>query len=623
MLDKSDRKVYITLFKKNMMRFLPLTLLYTLIFFRMSTYRLIGILSGGYMMPARFVQLFQGVAAYIGGDSSFAVFVYFVMAIATGMCVFSYKFKKKNANMIHSLPVDRKGLYVTGVFSGAAMMIAPVLLNSIVMAVLMICYGRAQYIKYVGIIIILTTIISLTGLSIACLCCHLTGSMVVAPFLFIFINSFAVIMEYIIRNLLGVFLYGGRHIGVDYWDIDEMFTSWFSPNIKFPKSALGSDNGNIRSDFYSYVSMKSGKTEILISEINWQVYLIYLAAAAVLFFVGYILYKRYKAERVGDVILFKPVRYAVQYIVGFMAAYYSARIVASLIDDTASYNRLLTYGLTMFLAGTLSFFILEMIAVKKVNVFAGSWRRYLPYALIIPLFLCLLEVDVTGYEKRIPAVEEIACIYINGEEPSHDRMLIEKMHDLHEIVLEDQSYLEKSAAGRRFDFYAPELDFFEYFTISYQLKNGKEMVRHYSLYDKRADSLLKFLWNDLVKTPEYIITDNFGENFDPSTIRQIDVESDTYKRSYKGEGALKIYDALIKDIRENDALQYSYSYDYIYNEVLNAVIKIWTEDDYISIHPISAESENLISVLEDLRFNRSSLFYENDYGDNLEYFYYD
>ena len=52
----------------------------------------------------------------------------FIVAAAAALAVFSYLYNPRNANMIHSLPLDRRELYITNYVSGFVFLFVPELI---------------------------------------------------------------------------------------------------------------------------------------------------------------------------------------------------------------------------------------------------------------------------------------------------------------------------------------------------------------------------------------------------------------------------------------------------------------------------------------------------------------
>ena len=597
---------HFTLLKKNIWRYLPLILIETVLLFFMGTYKLIRLHIEATIsdmdMGMRFKE--ELLAGTMGGY----VCILFLMACAVGMCIFSYKFRKKSANTIHSLPVQRKTLYFTSVLSGLVIMFVPLLLNAGAMTAILAGYDMVPYIKYVGISLLLMIIISMIGFSIACLCCHLSSSMATVPFLFVFINCFSVLIESIIRNLMAVFLYGAGYVIY----AGNLITEYLSPVYKLIRGGLTAD--------YHW-DKENWVVEV---EIHWFVFLIYLAASIVLFAAGYLLYKKYRTEQVGDILIFKPVRYAIQYIACFMFAYYTASTEYSLLKRQTVQGRLFYYCLFMLIAGSILFFVFEMIAEKKWNVFAGAWRRFIPYAVVIAAIPCLFEADVFGYEKVLPDMDEIEFVYLEGnygyDEISHNKNLIEKTRKLHAAILENKDQLENNSLNRDvyYGSYGSSASLCEDIEITYELKNGKKIQRHYTVYDRNNSLGMNDTYYDLITDPEYIITLRFGEDIEIRPIGKLEVATTDTARIYYGQKAERILDALLKDIRENDAMK-----DYVryHNteivESLDLYLYVLIGGEEKNIYGISPKAENLIETLRELGYNVDKML-GIDEADNFE-----
>ena len=210
---------------------------------------------------------------------------------------------------------------------------------------------------------------------------------------------------------------------------------------------------------------------------------------------------------------------------------------------------------------------------------------------------------MTGYEKVLPDVDVIESVYFYGSEPSHDRELIEKTHKLHEAILENKASIEKSSESPYV--YNSYATLSRDIGIGYQLKNGRKIERYYMVRDQDRTSIVTECWYDLITTPEYIIAYHFGENFDPGVIQRIDLVSTDAVGSYTGEDAVKLYHALLKDIRENNVLDDYIRYgSYEFFNKLDLEMTIRTEDDMIpiSLKGFSKEADNMISVLRELDY---------------------
>ena len=109
-----------TIFKKNMTHFWPLWALY-------SCYLIVSLPVGlwfnmrYYLQDDSYSQLQRQVYAISGAmRAAMNPVITFAFAAVMIMAVFSYLYSAKNTNMIHSLPVDRRELFVTNIFCTGA-----------------------------------------------------------------------------------------------------------------------------------------------------------------------------------------------------------------------------------------------------------------------------------------------------------------------------------------------------------------------------------------------------------------------------------------------------------------------------------------------------------------------
>lgn len=139
-----------TIFKKNMTHFWPLWALY-------SCYLIVSLPVGlwfnmrYYLQDDSYSQLQRQVYAISGAmRAAMNPVITFAFAAVMIMAVFSYLYSAKNTNMIHSLPVDRRELFVTNIISAFAFMIVPQILTFII--TVFVCIGahitNIQYILY-------------------------------------------------------------------------------------------------------------------------------------------------------------------------------------------------------------------------------------------------------------------------------------------------------------------------------------------------------------------------------------------------------------------------------------------------------------------------------------------
>ena len=196
-----------TIFKKNMTHFWPLWALY-------SCYLIVSLPVGlwfnmrYYLQDDSYSQLQRQVYAISGAmRAAMNPVITFAFAAVMIMAVFSYLYSAKNTNMIHSLPVDRRELFVTNIISASAFMIVPQILTFII--TVFVCIGahitNIQYILYwFGAEAAMTFFALALGAFVA----MFTGQLMAFPVYYVVVNYLYVGCWYLINMVIESVCFG-------------------------------------------------------------------------------------------------------------------------------------------------------------------------------------------------------------------------------------------------------------------------------------------------------------------------------------------------------------------------------------------------------------------------------
>lgn len=140
-----------TIFKKNLTHYWPIWIVYLcyLIVVVPLSIWLYANNESNYIgnVPLTQKQYYVIGSALAGAGSVIPVFI---AAAAAALAVFSYLYNPRNANMIHSLPLDRRELYITNYVSGFVFLFVPELIAFI--AGVLVCLANQitciQYLFY-------------------------------------------------------------------------------------------------------------------------------------------------------------------------------------------------------------------------------------------------------------------------------------------------------------------------------------------------------------------------------------------------------------------------------------------------------------------------------------------
>lgn len=71
-------------------------------------------------------------------------------------------------------------------------------------------------------------------------------------------------------------------------------------------------------------------------------------------------------------------------------------------------------GLTLLLGGFAGWFAADMLMKKTFRVFRLHWKGWLLFSGILLLLIVAARLDVTGYQRRVPAREEVTEVSLGG-----------------------------------------------------------------------------------------------------------------------------------------------------------------------------------------------------------------
>ena len=164
-----------TIFVKNATLYWPIWAIYTLILLISQPIILWFSYNDGYRIHALTIeQKTQMLIEQLSMEPY--LWLIGIMAVVTGMAVFSYLYNSKSANMIHSLPVDRAQLYGTNVISGLAFLILPQILTFLVTMFVCLMNGVTR-IEYIAIWLLLAVGVDVIAFSMVTFCSFFTGQL--------------------------------------------------------------------------------------------------------------------------------------------------------------------------------------------------------------------------------------------------------------------------------------------------------------------------------------------------------------------------------------------------------------------------------------------------------------
>lgn len=464
-----------TIFKKNLTRFWPFAVIYGV--YLMMVHPMVTYLEiSNNMQNGMDTKPWQVVGDHFIGMTE-PVSVFFA-AIVIAIAVFSYLYQSRSANMIHAFPVTRTELFVTNYLSGLALMVIPQLLAAL--ATNLVIIGKANsmiWAVWAWFGITLGETIFFFGF--ASFIVMFTGQLLAAG-LFYMIWNFLYVATVALINVVGdLMIYG--------------LNGQLISKIRHPLFPVAYLLGNV--GFYVDGSANIYHVQGISS------LLIYAGVGLIFAALAWYIYQKRRIECAGDFLSMKwtmPVfRWGTAIIVGAAGAL----CWTYLSGEYTSQNRMVTkFVIFLVLCAAVMFFVAEMFIEKSFRVLKKRIAvECVTCVAVLIVGVSLLQFDVFGIESYVPQTEEIqhVALWGNGNVNFEDASDVEKVRALHKLIIDhrkDQKaqmlngVMEQTAvfddAG---EMVLEENAYYsDYITITYTLKNGKNVSRYYRIVTNDA-----------------------------------------------------------------------------------------------------------------------------------------
>ena len=551
-----------TLFKKNLTRFWPIWGAYLIIWLFAFPVQLI--LDGDYGVNhvTRFAN--RTVLEYI---VELGLPMAVIFALLAAVAVWSYLFNNRSACLMHTLPIRREGLFLTNFLSGVTFMAAP---NLIVFALTLLVELTTGVVD-VGALVMwffAVTLMELFFFCFATFCAMCTGHILGLPVLYGVLNILAVSVTALVDLALDRFMFG--YTGAEQFST---LTSWLTPVWKLAEN-LEVRRDMVNGSFVDETAWLSGFGYVLV----------YVILGLILAGCALALYRRRHMERAGDVITVSWMRPIFQYGVAFCCALAFGTLLFEIfrhdLSDTAW--MLLVF---MLICGAVGYFIAKMLLEKSFRVF-GCWKGCLPLLAALIVLVCVVEFDLTGYERRVPDMEDVKSVYVSGDyTPPHDEAgwmstrneeigadpeIIRAALDIHRTIVDNKKFLEDNQNSWYWnedlpEGYSVETGSCKSFHVDYTLKDGTVISRDYdglpvSVEDLNDPETLTAKMDALVNLPQMIetaygLSDEKAEDIIEMTLSGYYVRDgyDGYEDiAISGDAYEKVFDAVMADFAEGN-----------------------------------------------------------------------
>lgn len=463
-----------TQFRKNLTRFWPLWGGASLLGSLVPLALLVNLIQEGFdaaVRPLEMTHTLYSALAYI------VPVISLLYAVLCALAVWHYLYNARSVSLYHSLPITRKGLFLTNFLSGMAMMLIPYAVTG---ALSIFVFALAGCFEPVGILVTILGVIgdSFFFFAFATFVAFITGNpFACAAFYFIF-NFFFFAAEGLVGILMTQFYYG---VNQSY----EGVLSFLSPVIfLIEKVAVTAESAEVVGDdgwvknVYTAVHLQNG----------WAIGA-YVLLGAALMFCAWLLYERRRSESAGDVVAvgwMKPVfRYGVALCCGLAGGEMLYEILFQGFETKSTANAV-PMAFCMAFAGVIGYYIASMLLAKSIKVFRdGTWKGAVGTAIAAAVLCGVIVLDPAGVESWVPSAGELenATYEFHGEWGGYisatvkDSATVEKILDLHKTIIAEKDQLDGRGAVSRS------------VALNYQGSDGKDHRRYYEFNCNRNDML--------------------------------------------------------------------------------------------------------------------------------------
>ncbi|GCD82469.1 hypothetical protein PTHTG4_15310 [Parageobacillus thermoglucosidasius] len=394
-------------------------------------------------------------------SAPFQTMIVFTLPVLLAALLFRYMQGKQSSDFMHSLPVQRAELFCQQAVFGMLLIIGPIVL--ITLLVIVCRYGLSlsvpltigDIIRWMWETIVMELFVFAASVFVGMVTGMSTLQIVFTYILFLFPASITVLLLTNTSFLLVGF-------SADYYlskNLEEIvpFYRYFNLSIE---------------------SLTAGES------------LVYLFLIILFLIFAIWLYQKRPSEAATQALAFPVLRPLFKYGVAFC----TMLLGGFYFGVTQNQFAWILFGYITF--SLLGFFIAEMVIEKTWRVFY-KWKGYVYFAAAMVAIGFLLHLDITGYEKRLPALEDVRQVYfgssvydfINNGERSYmsfeqeNQFLKEKgniraVYAFHRQLIKDQPRPSRLTDQRQV-------------VIGYVLKDGKRMIRQYNVPSKAYFSYYK------------------------------------------------------------------------------------------------------------------------------------
>ena len=510
--------------------------------------------------------------------------------VLVAMAVCSHLYSTRSANFTAALPPKRTAMFATHYLTGLLWLVVPFL----VMAAIAMAIYQVKLQDFTTVFQVFGPGMSMgVGLllffySFAVLCGMLTGHLLALPAFYAIFNGLVGGVWLLLTAIFQEFYYGypGSVTVVPAW------VAWLTPAWNLLRQYT--------SDGISPATVA-----------------VYTVVGVLMALVAGLLYLKRPMERAGDVVIWaglRPVfRYGVALCSGLALGSFT-RIVLNLGP--------LGLAVSAILWSVAGCFVAQMFLTKSVRVLR-YWKGAGAVALSFAALFGVIQLDLTGYETRVPDADDVVSVSISGldsrprDTASDFRNISTSDSEAISLLTQLHQQLVDQFDTDDFDWSNDDVTSLD---LTYTLINGTRISRSYMVplheTDETRPGTITYLAHQIVNNPDLMLSSYLFPHLEEKGYELLGADLyanyDVDPSNLSVSEARKVYEAVLQDIQEGNLPHGMFEYD----EIITNLEFRWASPDknstsyydpassdiyYISVC-VTQQAEHTLKVLEELGY---------------------
>ncbi len=441
----------ITLYKKQLKRFAPWSLLYGIIlFFLLCAF---PILSAQDYSKSEYLSSIPNLIEM--ATLAFVNLVFFALSIGT--LIFNYIHSEDAANVLHALPIRREAHMITNFLAGLTLMAIPVVIPCAITSLFFAIKGSAYIALFVLQLCLLSILFAIVSFSLITFCAALAGNAATMPILFIVINC--------------VSLWAYKLIDIaEYYFIEGVYTARFSTIFEWlcPYMCI------FRRLIDYYCIQASDGDYLYYYSISYSYIVVYVIGALALLAVSILIYRKRSLETTGEMLAVKQIAHPLLYIaasgVGIVFAGFWYIMASEGLPELI---------ICFFIGSLVGYFAMAMILHRKFNVFKQRAKGAAIYCVVFVILILTFKFDIYGIGSYVPDAEDVSSVTVNYSTYAYDEDYIAATIEFHHAVLD---YVNSDITIDKTEPYASCWVYF-----NYSMTDGTTVGRNYNFDFAKSD----------------------------------------------------------------------------------------------------------------------------------------